>query len=340
MTQFKWWDLYLQLTFWSILGFMAREGLTKLTFYTNSYINPNYLLGGSCIWSNFTASLVISFLNNYNLPWKVLMFEEKVPNKKALVLYLALTTGFAGSFSSFSTLVLEILAKTIDVLNTTQKLPNHGYGVMEFFSVIFTQMGVSMIGYHLGTDLASVLTRYAGDLGFDHPKCRRWVRKLELVTMVLGVLAWIANLVLSCTLHNRHFWKASWSFGIVFSPFACFARYHLSKLNARSWFPIGTFLTNVSASIVLAVLNVLIHGATKSGHRIITNQLQLDVLVALGSGFCGTYSTLSTFVNEIVGLKDEVQRAIYYFASLVVSFLTMLLILGCYSWTNGLKVSS
>ncbi|OBA13689.1 uncharacterized protein OGAPODRAFT_95839 [Ogataea polymorpha] len=271
-----WLDVHLELVFWSILGFMAREGLTKLTFYSNSYINPNYKLSGSCIWSNFTACLLIALVNQYDQGWQTLLAEEKTQTKKSLVIYTALTTGFIGSFSSFSALVMEILAKTLDILNVHNKLPNHGYGVMEFFSVIFTQMGVSMIGYHLGSDLASFLTRFGDSWGLGHRKFIKVVHNFELLTMVLGVIVWIANLVLCCTLHNHHFWKKSWSFGIVFAPFGCFGRYHLSKLNALSWFPIGTFITNVTASTLLAILYLLIHGQTSTGEPLVTDQLQLD----------------------------------------------------------------
>ncbi|OBA16926.1 uncharacterized protein OGAPODRAFT_8169 [Ogataea polymorpha] len=225
---------------------------------------------------------------------EVLMHGRKTADKKTLVL-IALTSGFIGSFSSFSTLVAEILAQTLDILNQGAQLPNHAYGVMEFFSVVLTQTDVSMVGYHLGSALAATLT--TPGLGYRQKRAgpARFVRSLE-----------------------------------------CFSRFHLAKLNARSWFPVGTFTTNLSACILLAVINVLTHGATRVGPPVVNSQLPLDVLQGLGSGFCGSYSTLGTSINEIVALKSEARRAAYYYASLVSTFLAMLLIMGCYSWTNGL----
>jgi CrcB protein len=58
--------------------------------------------------------------------------------------------------------------------------------------------------------------------------------------------------------------------------------------------PLGTFLINVSGSFVLGVLTGLaLYHAFPSTPRTI-----------LGTGFCGAYTTFSTFTYEVVRLAD------------------------------------
>ncbi len=61
-----------------------------------------------------------------------------------------------------------------------------------------------------------------------------------------------------------------------------------------SGFPLGTFVVNVSGSLVLGLLTglALYHGFS-STPRII-----------LGTGFCGAYTTFSTFTYETVKLAE------------------------------------
>lgn len=60
-------------------------------------------------------------------------------------------------------------------------------------------------------------------------------------------------------------------------------------------FPWGTFLINVSGSFVLGLITgfVLYHGLPKAPK------------VVLGTGFCGAYTTFSTFAFETVRLAED-----------------------------------
>jgi len=60
-------------------------------------------------------------------------------------------------------------------------------------------------------------------------------------------------------------------------------------------FPWGTFVVNVSGSFLLGVLTGLA----------LFHHLDPDVKVVLGSGFCGAYTTFSTFTFETVRLVEE-----------------------------------
>jgi CrcB protein len=78
-------------------------------------------------------------------------------------------------------------------------------------------------------------------------------------------------------------------------------RYYLSRwLNELSWtrgFPLGTFVINVSGSFILGFAAALIR------ERLPPEQQFLYLLI--GTGFCGGYTTFSTFELETLQLVRD-----------------------------------
>ena len=68
---------------------------------------------------------------------------------------------------------------------------------------------------------------------------------------------------------------------------------------SRALFPWATFVINVSGSLLLGLVTgaALYHGLPASPR------------IWLGTGFCGAYTTFSTFTFEVVGLADGNQPA-------------------------------
>ena len=64
---------------------------------------------------------------------------------------------------------------------------------------------------------------------------------------------------------------------------------------ARGVFPWGTLLINVTGSLLFGVVTglALHHHVSRSGR------------IVLGTGFCGAYTTFSTFTHETVRLAEE-----------------------------------
>lgn len=131
------------LILFSFLGTLARIGLTALTFY------PNTPVLFTTIWANFGGSLIMGFLTEgrmlFQHEWGILTYDEQLARarraemgegsgssssrtvidlsaakkahpstQKTVPLYIGLTTGFCGSFTSFSTFIRDVLLALSD----------------------------------------------------------------------------------------------------------------------------------------------------------------------------------------------------------------------------------
>ncbi len=327
----------LDVLFGAVLGNMARFGMTELTSYKNEY---THFYPGTCLWSNFTACFVMAWCNHAAVFWRTVLTGSGKTNMKQMALHSAVTAGFCGAYSTWSSFMVELIFKTIDYLNGGHRLPNHGYGVMEFFSVLFVQMGVSFLGYFLGRDFA-----YLIDLCFkEGSRSRifnyRVCRILELLFAVLGIAAIIANIVLACTLSIDSSWKTSYALSIVIGVVGSWVRFRLSAYNGSfgiSWFPSGTLMANVFACLLLPVLYILLYGYkdAATGAMIVTSKVHRMAITAFSSGFCGSLSTMSSFVNELYNLEYPLQRYTYFGVTFLSCFIIMFVIICPYAWTRG-----
>lgn len=93
------------------------------------------------------------------------------------------------------------------------------------------------------------------------------------------------------------------------------ARFLLSKViqeNASTAFPLGTFAVNVAGCFAIG----LVYGLSAR-----SNAMGADLRLMLTTGFCGGFTTFSTFCNEGWGLFGQgsiVTGTLYAFGSLAV----------------------
>ncbi|MGE7602213.1 fluoride efflux transporter FluC [Peribacillus sp. NPDC097675] len=89
-------------------------------------------------------------------------------------------------------------------------------------------------------------------------------------------------------------------------------RYSVITSTAASFFPFGTLIINIVGCFLLGMINGYFASKTKS-----------FVFLALGSGFCGGFTTMSTFSQELVTLMrvSMIQVGIYLGATLVLGLL-------------------
>ena len=89
-------------------------------------------------------------------------------------------------------------------------------------------------------------------------------------------------------------WVAFIAAGAIGAPVRYLVDVAISD-RARGSMPLGTLIVNVSGSLVLGVLTglALYHGFPNTSR------------IVLGTGFCGAYTTFSTFTFETVRLAGE-----------------------------------
>lgn len=97
-------------------------------------------------------------------------------------------------------------------------------------------------------------------------------------------------------------------------------RYIISKyLNTGSLVPYGTFLVNIAGSLILGVV---------LGWAIKNNTLNNPANLILGVGFCGGFTTFSTFSFEnysLIRSGDYFSFSVYFFGSLILGILAILI---------------
>ncbi|KAL3229032.1 hypothetical protein RNJ44_02119 [Nakaseomyces bracarensis] len=348
----------------TILGNYARQGIESLTTYTPSYITPTTVL-----WANCGACVIMGILQD---------LKEPVFNAGGYqTLFLSLTTGFCGSFSSFSTMMLEIFTYSTSLTSGDIKLklhlPNRAYGMMEFLSVLITHLGISMTSLLFGRQLArDVMVPYIvmettdvsnasssnidtensdednsaekngsfeEPVKFIRPWCEKvlFVMDISLTVMSIPIMAMI--IVLAGYYENYS--RARWTLPCLFGIPGSFLRYYLALwFNNKKYinnYPLGTYIANCFASLMLAVFILIQRGQKNSfTHlRIIENVNTCHVVGALANGFCGSLSTISTFINEVYG-KNIIFTLKYYFSTIFTAYCLYVIILGSYAWSKGL----
>ena len=110
---------------------------------------------------------------------------------------------------------------------------------------------------------------------------------------------------------------SAWVAFVVAGAGGAVARYLLDRAvadRAQGVFPWGTLVINLTGSFLLGVITglALHHGLPKAGK------------IVLGTGFCGAYTTFSTFSYETVRLIEEgslAEAALNVGASLIVGLL-------------------
>ncbi len=93
-------------------------------------------------------------------------------------------------------------------------------------------------------------------------------------------------------------------------------RYALQQIvSTQSFFPLATFITNILASLLIGLL---------SAYLLIKGEEQLWIKYFLAVGFCGGFSTFSTFALELFNLN----RQHSYGAAILYALLSVILSLS------------
>ncbi|KAH6642064.1 CrcB-like protein-domain-containing protein [Boeremia exigua] len=305
------------LIFFAVWGTLARLGLQALTSY------PGAPVLFSELWANVAGSAIMGFLAE-----DTALFREEwggaapaalpadrpaspTPDpekhhpvsraahakvKKTIPLYIGLTTGFCGCFTSFSSFARDaFLALANDLPPTAPRAT--GDSAMALLAVLLTTTALCLAALKTGAHLAALMRPYTPALPFRASR-----RLLDPLFTLLGPGCWLAAALLSAYPPHPP-WRANALFACVFAPLGCLARYYASlHLNPLlSSFPLGTFACNVFGTGVLGTAYDL--QRVRIGGVVGGSVVGCQVLQGVQDGFCGGLTTVSTWVLELDGLR-------------------------------------
>ncbi|KAG9252221.1 CrcB-like protein-domain-containing protein [Emericellopsis atlantica] len=332
------------LVFFSIFGTLARVGLTALTFY------PGSPVVFSTLWANVGGSVVMGFLvqdqrlfrdqghdKNHQEATKKSDVETgdteaerrkaHMAVKKTIPLYVGLSTGFCGSFTSFSTFIRDAFLAISNDLPTPSigVTPdrNGGYSVMALLAVILTTTAMSFVGFVIGVHLAMGLGKWTPRV--PHKLTHRF---LDPAMVIVGLGSWLGAVFLAI-FPPADAWRGRVVFAIVFAPLGCVLRFYLSLfLNGKiASFPLGTFVANVFGTAVLGTCWDIAHAQ-------VGGVVGCQVLQGVEDGFCGCLTTISTWVVELSALRKR-HAYVYGSTSVVVALAVLIAIMGGLRWSDG-----
>lgn len=344
------------LIFFSIFGTLARLGLQALTFYPGAPVQTGLL------WANVGGSLIMGFLSeDKNLfrmkqasPQRDHLDEEK-PNphpttyKKTLPLYIGLTTGFCGSFTSFSSFMRDTFFALSNALPVPIQHPssapisqninvprNPGYSFLAILAVLILTIGLSLLALQFGAHIALFLAPYTPSLPSLSSR-----KTLDRTVVLLAFGCWLAAMIMAIVPPDRpggpignalirpETWRSQALFALVLAPLGCLLRFYLSlSLNPLlATFPLGTFTANMLGTALEATFLDL--------QRVpVGGLVGCQVLQGMEDGFCGCLTTVSTWVVELNGLRLR-HAYLYGAVSVGIGLVLMIVITGSLQWTRG-----
>ena len=368
------------LVFFSILGTLSRLGLQALTFYPGAPVQTGLL------WANVGGSFVLGFFSedrklfqthetlspdnrkrreketharvNDTVPElrtyiQAARRQESVKRhlsvKKTVPLYIGITVGYCGSFTSFSSFIRDCflaLANALPVpVNHPSSAPvsitlnihrNGGYSVMALFAVIILTVGLCTTSLKAGAHLALAVRN------FTPPLSTRFVRRyFDTPVIAIAWLSWLAAIFMAIWAPDRpsgpsahaswsqETWRGDAIFALVFAPLGCLLRFYASlHLNGIvKSFPLGTFAVNIVGTAMEGMFYDL-------QHMPLGGRVGCQVLQGMMDGFCGCLTTVSTWVAELVGLRKR-HAYVYGLGSVGSGLSLMVVIMGSMLWTRG-----
>ncbi|KAH8901893.1 hypothetical protein BR93DRAFT_858832, partial [Coniochaeta sp. PMI_546] len=363
------------LVVFSILGTLARLGLSALTAYTAGPVRFGSL------WPNFAGSLILGFLSEgaelFHHPRAARSLSREAPNAKndsdrrspsdtedsvggtqekevpvaagtplPVPLYIGLATGFCGSLTSYSAFMRDSFETLAGMLGSATPRPSPGQDIMSVATVIIATLGLSAAGMKFGAHVAIFINRYERKLS------KRAMHATDWILVILGVGLWAGAVIMailppdrpsgpvgSAESSRQETWRGQALFSLIFAPLGCLLRFAAStRLNNRIvGFPLGTFCVNMFGTLLLTVVWDLQRLPNRGiAANIGGDLIACQVLQGIEDGFCGCLTTVSTWILELSSLRRR-HAYRYGIASIVTSLVIVIIVMGCVTWTLGLR---
>lgn len=224
-------------------------------------------------------------------------------------LRLGLATGLCGSITSFSTFVFEV-----DSLLIRGSIWN----------------GIMMIIYTISLSYTSYLAGRWMEKAPQPHLSFFWQRTLSLLDDSIQIQIASATLQISLVLWCVFDYSPTsryYSISMLLGPFGSISRFVLSLIYNKDPlnFPMGTFLANIFATGLLAILSTINSSSLSS--------MSCIWIASITAGFCGSLSTISTFIVELHVMETD--KALFYATwSITIGSLVGLIFHGIPIWVG------
>ena len=360
------------LIFFSIMGTLARLGLQALTAYPGAPVKTGLLwanFGGSLIMGFLAADRKLfgetkvqsgnsrrgtsrnNPIGNAAVDGNGATDETHIAGaKQSIPLYIGLATGFCGSFTSYSAFIRDAFLALSNSPPVTSpedsqssrfdaQVPRHpGYGFLAVLAVLITTPMISLGSFRVGGHLALALDPFTPSLSLAVVQ-----RSLDRVMVLVAWFSWLGAILMAVWPPDRpgasagratwaqESWRGDSLFAAVFAPLGCLLRFYASiHLNpVHSSFPPGTFAVNMTGTALSAIFFDLQH-VPIGGH------VGCQVWQGAMDGFCGSLTTVSTWVMELRGLRLR-HAYIYGLVSVGTGLGLAVAIMGSLRWTVGFQ---
>lgn len=359
------------LILFSIFGTLARLGLQAITFYPGAPVQTGVL------WANFAGSFIMGFLLEdrrlFRDGWGgqplvppeegsvgeedrrlttqryiAAARKEHAAVKKTIPLYIGLSTGFCGSFTSFSSFMRDAHLAMSNALpapiprnpaaaaGLTTIPRNPGYGFLAVCAVIIVTTILCLGAFKAGAHFALALESITPSVPFHFTR-----QVVDRIVVFLAWGSWLGAVLMTIWPPDRpgtsagqvtweqETWRGRALFAVVFAPLGCLLRFYAAlRLNGRlPSFPLGTFAVNMLGTALEGMFFDLQHVP-------IGNRVGCEVLQGAMDGFCGCLTTVSTWVAEVHGLRNR-HGYFYGLASVGGGLGLVVVIMGSLQWTTG-----
>ncbi|KAK9452301.1 CrcB-like protein-domain-containing protein [Limtongia smithiae] len=317
-------EILLWFIVFSIFGALARIGVTALDGYPGQVIS-------ALVWVQFIGCLIMGLLSESK---DFFVFRSGTN----LQLFVGLSTGFCGSFTTFSGWMRECF---LAMANAAPESPRpRGYAVLGLIDAVIVTVCMSIAGLRFGAHV-SIFLRHLWTTDFKKPDAvqetpkrpfgfglvggRRTLPLLHILALFLGVGCWVGVILMSVFIAR---WRGKVLFALVFGPVGTISRWLLSRyLNPLfPSFPLGTFTANIIGTALLGIFAVI--------QQHVESRTSCQILQGLMDGYCGCLTTVSTFVLELQTLRRKHSWQ-YASASVVCGVLIMCLTIGVDHWRFG-----
>ena len=298
----------------SYAGVTARVSLSSLSEWDGITHFPSF-------WAQIVGALLIGVL---------VVYKGRI-QEKYLVIYTALSTGFCGSLTTFSSWNVEAAQVLMQFNHTSTWNSNehaHYTSGVGYFTVLLLGFGMPIAAVMLGKNIAK-----SCESVLEKMKVKQHTSGWTVPKVIISVSIFICYITVSVTIIGLCVYYSNYFllFSLLLGSIGTYVRWQLSSLDNISTvcfkeFPIGTFLANMLGSIILAVTTIAIVYYRDETE---IDSINTALLTGVASGLCGSLTTVSTFVVQLSSMPFH-KAILYAFVSLLTSQVLIISIIYIY----------